>query len=76
MQDAVLHDVATAAGEVGFDMNDPVLGDVADRAREVGLGNESRPRAFPAWRFEAVAERSLTIPLVLAGRSCWRSSSA
>ena len=31
------------------------------------MATESRPRAFPAWRFEAVAERSLTIPLVLAG---------
>lgn len=39
VQEAVLHGVATAAGEVGFDMNDPELRDVADRAREVGLGN-------------------------------------
>jgi glycosyltransferase involved in cell wall biosynthesis len=39
VRDAVAREVATAAHEVGIDMNDPELSEVAARAREVGLGN-------------------------------------
>jgi glycosyltransferase involved in cell wall biosynthesis len=39
VRDALAREVATAAHEVGIDMNDPELSEVAARAREVGLGN-------------------------------------
>jgi glycosyltransferase involved in cell wall biosynthesis len=39
VRDAVAREVATAAHEVGIDMNDPEISEVAARAREVGLGN-------------------------------------
>jgi glycosyltransferase involved in cell wall biosynthesis len=36
--DAILHDVARAAHEVGIRMNDPELAEIAARSREVGVG--------------------------------------
>jgi glycosyltransferase involved in cell wall biosynthesis len=39
VRDAVLQDVAKAAHEVGFGMNDPKLTEIATRVREVGLGD-------------------------------------
>jgi glycosyltransferase involved in cell wall biosynthesis len=38
VRDAVLHEVARAADDVGIAMNDPELSEVAARSREVGLG--------------------------------------
>jgi glycosyltransferase involved in cell wall biosynthesis len=39
IRDAVLHDVAEAARDVGIRMNDPELTEIAKRFREVGLGD-------------------------------------
>jgi glycosyltransferase involved in cell wall biosynthesis len=39
VRDAVFHDVAKAAHEVGIGMNDPELSEIAAKAREVGLGD-------------------------------------
>jgi hypothetical protein len=39
IRDAVLHDVARAAHEVGIGMNDPKLTEIAARFREIGLGD-------------------------------------
>jgi glycosyltransferase involved in cell wall biosynthesis len=39
VQDAVLHDVAKAAYEVGVGMNDPELAEIASRYREVSVGD-------------------------------------
>jgi hypothetical protein len=39
VRDAVLHDVAQAAHEVGIGMNDPELSEIATRFREVGVGD-------------------------------------
>jgi glycosyltransferase involved in cell wall biosynthesis len=39
VRDAVVHDVAKAAHEVGVGMNDPELAELAARFREVGLGD-------------------------------------
>ena len=39
VRDAVLHEVAKAAHEVGIGMNDPELSEIAARYREVGVGD-------------------------------------
>jgi glycosyltransferase involved in cell wall biosynthesis len=38
VRDAVLHEVAKAAHEVGIEMNDPELTEIAARYREIGVG--------------------------------------
>ena len=39
IRDAVLHEVAKAADDVGIGRNDPDVGEIAISAREVGLGD-------------------------------------
>jgi glycosyltransferase involved in cell wall biosynthesis len=39
VRDAILHDVARAAQEVGIGQNDPELAEIAARSREVGVGD-------------------------------------
>ena len=83
VQDAVLHDVATAAGEVGFDMNDPDCATSPTGLERSGLATETpvETSEFPASRFETVVEHSFrAIPLAVAGdrrprlgRTTWSS---